>query len=51
MSIFETTDVQIKTLQVDIKVLTVGKKQLTLSLMRQFIEEDIIDEEKAEVKV
>lgn len=45
MSLITINDVQIKGLTVEVKSLTVGRKQLTLSLMRQFIYEDIIDEE------
>ena len=40
-----TEQVSINTMQVEIKSMMVGKKQLTLSLMRQIIEEPLIDEE------
>lgn len=45
MPLISVNDVQIKGLTVEVKSLVVGRKQLTLSLMRQFIEEPIIDEE------
>ncbi len=40
-----TEQVRINTMQVEIKSMMVGKKQLTLSLMRQIIEEPLVDEE------
>ncbi len=41
-----TEQVRINTMQVEIKSMMVGKKQLTLSLMRQIIEEPLIDEKE-----
>ena len=43
---FTTEQVRINTMQVEIKSMMVGKKQLTLSLMRQIIEEPLIDEKE-----
>lgn len=45
-----TADVKINTVQVEIKSLMVGKKQLTLSLMRQIIEEDLIEGKEPKLK-
>lgn len=47
---FNTENVKINTVQIEIKSLTVGRKQLTLSLMRQIIEEDLIDKETLQFK-
>jgi hypothetical protein len=44
--VLSTEQVRINTMQVEIKSMMVGKKQLTLSLMRQIIEEPLIDEKE-----
>ena len=41
-----TEQVNINTMQIEIKSMMVGKKQLSLSLMRQIIQEDLIDFDK-----
>ncbi|NJD02654.1 MAG: hypothetical protein FIA99_08680 [Ruminiclostridium sp.] len=38
-----TSDVQIKTMQVSIKAMVIGNKQVTLSTFKQFLREEIID--------
>jgi hypothetical protein len=50
IGMFTTEDVKINTVQIEIKSLTVGRKQLTLSLMRQIIEEDLIDHDTLQFK-
>jgi len=45
MTLITIENVEIKGLTVEIKSLVVGRKQLTLSLMRQFINESIVDED------